>query len=109
MNRLSRTCMGTALLAAMAATPAQASTTVFAISGLIATAYEQPAQGASEPEASETTRVKRVGTRLETVIVSAGAVDPEGRRFDDSGSSIAVLPMVSDSAFLDGNVEGPQP
>ena len=104
MNRFSRMCMGFALLTAVAAAPAQASTIALAITGMVATASQQPVQGTAEPIATETTRVKRVGTRLETIVVSAGAVDPAGKRWNDEGSTTAVLPTVSDDAFLDGDV-----
>ena len=40
-------------------------------------------------------------------MVFAGAVDRENRRWDDSGEAIAVLPTVSESAFLDDDSAGP--
>ena len=85
-------CMGLGLLAAVVAAPALAD-----------------AQDGSVP----ITRVKRIGTRLETIVVSGGAVDPQNQRWKDSGSKTAVLPTVSETAFLDGNetehVEAQQP
>jgi hypothetical protein len=56
----------------------------------------------SESVPIKRTREKRVGTRLETVIVLGGAVDRHNQRFVDSGAATAVLPTVSESAFLDG-------
>ena len=54
----------------------------------------------AEPSGA-TQRVKRVGTRMETIVVLGGAVDPAKQRWTDSGRATAVLPTVSDSAFLD--------
>lgn len=80
-------CMGLGLLAAVVAAPA----------------YAEPQGGAT---ATPITRVKRIGTRLETVIVSAGAMDRQNERWKDSGGENAVLPVVSESAFLDGEETG---
>jgi hypothetical protein len=86
-------CIGAAMLAVVAAAPA----------------YANPPEDARPPSPTaeqgsqerSTERVKRVGTRLETIIVTSGAVDPHNRRWDDSGAAIGVLPTVSASAFLD--------
>jgi hypothetical protein len=56
---------------------------------------------------SPVTREKRLGsrievTRLETFVVHGGVVDRHNQRFVDSHAATAVLPMVSESAFLDG-------
>ena len=61
----------------------------------------------SDPEAVTSTREKRLGsrietTRLETIVISGGAVDRHNQRFVDSPAATAVLPTVSDTAFLDG-------
>jgi hypothetical protein len=71
----------------------------------------QPAAGqsaGSDSVAVSSTREKRLGsrietTRLEAIVVSAGAVDRHNERFVDSRAAAAVLPMVSESAFLDGD------
>lgn len=86
-------CIGAAMLAVVAAAPA----------------YADPQEDARPPsptaeqgsQEGTTERVKRVGTRLETIVVSGGAVDPHNRRWDDSGAEIGALPAVSASAFLD--------
>ena len=101
MKKVSGMCVGLGLLAACAAGAAQAGSPMLTVSTMAAMAW---GDSAADADKVETTRVKRVGTRLETVIVTAGAVDPDGKRFDDSGSAIAVLPTVSDDAFLDGDV-----
>jgi len=80
-------CMGLGLLAAVVAAPVHADA--------------QDGAGAAGSVATPITRVKRIGTRMETIIVLGGAVDPQGQRWVDSGKVTAVLPTVSDSAFLD--------
>ena len=45
-------------------------------------------------------RVKRLGTRLDVVVVH-GAVDPDKQRWSQSGKGTPVLPTISESAFLD--------
>lgn len=98
MNRFSgfAMCMGLGMLAATA-TPAHAGSP--GAPGPASSAAEQGSESATVP----TARVKRVGTRLETVIVIAGAVDPQGQRWVDAGARTPVLPTVSESAFLDGD------
>lgn len=100
MNKLSRIAMrmGLGTLAVVAAAPAFAGAQQAVDPA--SPAAELPAN--TDSAATPTTRVKRVGTRMETVIVVAGAVDPHGRRWLDSGGRNPVLPTVSESAFLDG-------
>lgn len=50
-------------------------------------------------------RTKRLGTRLEVVVVH-GAVDPKKERWTDSGKSTPVLPTISESAFLEADDAG---
>jgi hypothetical protein len=96
MNRLSRFASGVGfgVLAAMIAMPA-----------LAQTAPEAQSLGDAEPGAPKVERVKRLGSRLETVVVLAGAVDTDGQRWNDSGSRIATLPAMPESAFLEGEAE----
>lgn len=95
MNSIRSIVSALGLLAAVAAAPACAGSQV--PSGDTAVSDS----GAAE---MPTERVKRIGTRrLETVYVTMGAVDRDGKRWDDAGSTIGTLPMVSDSAFLDGD------
>ena len=65
---------------------------------------DAPAPGqsaASKSVSTSITREKRVGTRLETILVTAGAVDRHNQRFADSRAATAVLPTVPESAFLE--------
>ena len=88
---------GIGLLAAVAAAPVCAGSQVPTGDAAVADS------GAAE---MPTERVKRIGTRrLETVYVTMGAVDSDGKRWDDAGSTVGTLPVVSDSAFLDGGDE----
>lgn len=97
MNNLRRIVSGFGLLAAFMVVPAHAGSQVPTGDSAVSDS------GATE---MPTERVKRIGTRrLETVYVTIGAVDSDGKRWDDSGSTIGTLPVVSDSAFLDGGDE----
>ena len=92
MSRFSRMCTGLGMLAALAAMPAFA---------------DAPAD--ADADSSSPERVTRVGTRL-PVVVAYGAVDKQGRRWEDSGEKIRELPTVSESAFLDGEaLDGSRP
>ena len=97
MNNIRSFVAGLGLLAAMAAAPVCAGSQVPTGDAAVA------ASGAAQ---MPTERVKRIGTRrLETVYVTMGAVDSDGKRWDDAGSTVGTLPVVSDSAFLDGGDE----
>lgn len=95
MNSIRSIVAGLCLLAAVVAAPASAGSQVPTGDSAVSdsSAAEMP-----------TERVKRIGTRrLETVYVTMGAVDPQGKRWDDSGATIGTLPVVSESAFLEGD------
>lgn len=93
MNKFSSV-MGLAIVAAAVAAPAQAGSQVPTV----------PSAGAkSTTVGSRIPRATTVGTQLDTVYVTLGAVDPQGKRFEDSGARIGVLPTISDEAFLDGD------
>ena len=89
MSKLPRIVLG--LIAAVVAAPTLADS-------------PQGASGASSAaaQAASPQRVQRVGTRMDIIVVH-GAVDPDKKRWTDSGKATPTLPTVSDAAFLEGD------